>query len=223
MSTWFKLSKNSKVERLTQIFRRSPKATDPNDQIPAPNQVTKLTIWRRMNDYVRTIINDYKEVGKDTVRHMGENPFKSTAYGVGMLVTLLAYKRNPTHIDYIDERRRYTADLIMCGSTYNRCFEAYLNELNKLEYTNRLNYRSCVLFSLILADDIDEQSTTYEKNCAQLRNPNKYNVFNQLNRLLAFLSRVVDIGYFGKWRYLSKNSIDFDIDDNEWKKFDINK
>ena len=70
----------------------------------------------------------------------------------------------------------------MCVTGYNKKSEFYLNSLNKLEYCNRLEYRSFLIFSLIMDQSFCTSESTYEKQCTQLNNPSKWNVFNYTNK-----------------------------------------
>lgn len=107
--------------------------------------------------------------------------------------------------------------MIMCGSTINKKSEYYLNELNKLENAGLIEYKSLVLFSLIMAKKFRDCDSSYEKQCAQLHSPSRYNIFNSVNNFLKFTSRIIDIGFCGEWLFLNKRLRDYDVDEDEWK------
>ena len=176
----------------------------------------KETYLKRFKNYILLVLNDYKTVGKGALIHMKDHPIKSITYGTLLGSFIICYKKNPDYDNYIDTRRDYANEMIMCGTTYNKKTEYYLNSLNKLEYCNLLEYKSCLVFSLILARNFSSNESTYEKQCAPLQNPGKYNVFNYLNSSLRFMSRVVDIGFFDNLYFLNKNYREFDVNDDEW-------
>ena len=129
---------------------------------------------------------------------------------------VLFYKKNPDFQHYVESRRTCSNDMIMCASNYNKKTEFYLNSLNKLEYCNLLEYRSYLVFSLVLAKNFSDIDASFEKQCASLQNPSKYNIFNYLNIFVRFISRIVDVGFFDNWYFLNKHFIDYDVDENEW-------
>jgi hypothetical protein len=181
----------------------------------ANNPTTKVTLLQRSKSYIKQIFLDYKEVGKDTLNDISKYPFKSLGYGLFLSSIVILYKKNPTYNDYINERRQLANDMIMCGTVFNKNSEYYLNEINKLENAAMLEYRSYVLFSLILIRKFAEPLAIYEKQCEPLNNPSKYNIYNWPNRFMFFLSKIVDIGCLGNWRFLNKNLKDYDVDFDE--------
>lgn len=190
--------------------------------IPTPNseveaKQVKETLTKKFKNYLLLVFNDYKQVGYGTLVHAKNHPAKTTLYGLLTGAFVVAYKFNPDYQHYIETRRTQANEMIMCSSSYNRKTEHYLNCLNKLEYCNNLEYKSYFVFSLILVRNFSLNDSTYEKQCAQLNNPNKYNIFNYSNLLLRFLSRVVDIGFLNNWYFLNSNFRDFDINEEEWK------
>jgi hypothetical protein len=173
--------------------------------------------------YLKNIYMDYLEVGKDSYKKMGQRPFKSLAYGLGMTSVLVLYKTTPTQLDYENKRIELMNELIMCGATHSSRAEYYLCEINKLENLELIEYKWFVFFSLIMVKKFSEADCNYEKACAQLNNPNKFNIFNSLNLFLRYISRIIDIGVGGRWLYLNKYFVDFDVDEREWFFKKINK
>ncbi|CAF0708948.1 unnamed protein product [Brachionus calyciflorus] len=190
---------------------------DVQNTINMRNAENKETLRRRAFNYLKQIYTDYVEVGKETYKSTKEHPFKALGYGIFMTSMVIFYKTSPTKTDYEDKRKECLNELIMCGSTYNKRSEFYLNELNKMENSGLLDYKSCVFFSLIMARKFSEYDDTYEKQCTQLHSPSKYNIFNSVNNILKFISRIVDIGFCGNWYFLNKNFVEYDIDEDEWK------
>lgn len=216
----------NKTKKIDEVINKVVPGTNPPiTPIPTPSPTSmppaKPPIRKRIATatiaYVKRIVLDYKEAGLDTIKKAQDKPYKALGYGILSGVSFLLYKRNPDKINYDDKRKLYHEDMIMCGSTYNKKSEYYLKELNRLDYSDQLEYRSFIFFSLILIKRYNDYNDIYEKQCAELNNPNKYNIFNLPNRLLKFMSRIVDIGIMDNWRYLEKNLKDFDIDEDEWK------
>jgi hypothetical protein len=177
----------------------------------------KPTMLKRFKKYLENIYLDYKDVAVHTVKQAGEYPFKALGYGIFMSAMLVFYKKNPDLRDYRDTRKDYCNDMLMCGSTHSRRSHFYLNELNRLENLDQLEYKSFVFFSLIMVKKFSGTESTYEKNCTQLNSPNKYNIFNLPNTTLRFVSRIIDIGFCDEWYFLNKNMKDYDVSELEWQ------
>ena len=69
---------------------------------------------------------------------------------------------------------------------------------------------------MILVKRFNETESVYERQCDQLNNPNKYNVFNLVNQSLKFLSRIIDFGFCNEWYFLNKRLKDYDVNEKEW-------
>lgn len=212
----------NKTKKLDEVISKVvPGTNPPTTPIPTPSQPVKPALRKRiataMFAYVKRIVLDYKEAGVDTIKKAQEKPYKALGYGILSGVSFLLYKKNPDKTDYDNKRKLYCEDMIMCASTYNKKSEYYLKELNKLDNSDQLEYISFIFFSLVLIKRYNSYNEIYEKQCAELNNPNKYNIFNLPNRLLKFMSRIIDIGIMDNWHYLEKNLKDFDVDEDEWK------
>jgi hypothetical protein len=182
-------------------------------EIDVPKKEKALT---RFKNYLITIVTDYKDVAVDSVKSAKEKPFKTLTYGLGITSIVVFYKKNPDYTDYVHTRKELMNDILMCGSTYSRRSYFYLNELNRLENLNQLEYKPCVFFSLIMVKKFSEFDATYEKRCTQLNTPNKFNIFNVTNVVLKFVSRIVDIGFCDEWYFLNKSMKDYDVNEVEW-------
>ena len=197
-------------------FKKKTEAVKAVAETVAENTALKETLMKRFAEYLKTIYRDYKDVGVSTVKATNENPFKALGYGLFMTTMVVWYKKNPTMNEYVDKRKELANDLLMCGSTYSKRSQFYLKELNRLESLNQLEFKSFVIFSLVLVKKFSEHDANYEKRCKQLHAPNKYNVFNMPNTALKFISRIVDIGFVNEWYYLNKNMENYDVDETEW-------
>jgi hypothetical protein len=216
--SFIKNKSKSITNSIKGLFKKGAKpSTADSVALNQPEKIAKPKFRHKVIDYVKLVINDYKEVGKDSIKYMNENPFKSIGYGLTLGFCTLFYKRKPTRQDYNDRRLIYLNDMIMCGSVYNKKSEYYLNEVSRLENSELLEYKSCFLFSLMLVRPFSEKDCTFESHCGELVNPSKYNIFNSLNQTLRYLSRILDIGFNGSWIFLEKRMINYDVDDGEWK------
>jgi hypothetical protein len=182
----------------------------------ASQAIVKESLKTKAVTYVKNVVKDYGDVGKESIKYVSDNPFKSLGYGLITTSLVIFYKNTPTMTDYENARKCYSNEMIMCGSTYSKRSEYYLNELKKLENGGFLEYKSFVIFSMILVKRFNETESVYEGQCDQLNNPNKYNVFNLFNQSLKFLSRIIDFGFCNEWYFLNKRLKDYDVNEEEW-------
>lgn len=199
--------------KLKNPFKKTPAALENGD---AANQPPKIKLRTKAYNYLKNIYIDYKYVAVETVKGADERPFKALGYGICLASMLVFYKKNPTQHDYENKRIELVNDLIMCGTTHSARSENYLNEINRLENLNLIEYRSFLIFSLILIKKFNDYDCNYENRCPQLNNPNKFNIFNSFNLFLRAFARIIDIGFCGEWYFLNKNFKDYDIDEKEW-------
>ena len=171
---------------------------------------------KQFKEYLKMVANDYKTVAQETATSCKTNPVRATFYGITIGSFIGLYKTVPTYRDYVDKRKEYANEMYLCGNAYSRKTEYYLQNLDKLQNTDRLEYRSFVFFGCILANEFSAIDQSYEKHCQQLRNPSKYSIFEHANKVLKFLSRVIDFGFMNKWYFLDKHFVDYDIDEREW-------
>ena len=196
-------------------FMKNATTDVPSPAIAKPSYMkTKLS---DLKAYTKLVLGDYRDVARDTLVSCKNNPVKASAYFTTIGAFIALYKTNPTYIDYVEYRKSYANELALVGNAYNRKTEYYLNSVDKLENADLLEIRSFQFFSFILQKNFANSSQLYEKQCAQLNNPSKYNIFNMPHRLLQFLGRVVDVGVANRFYFLDKNFQDYDIDEREWE------
>ena len=216
MSGFFK--RQLKFKNVFSPFKKKEQLVDsvPHVELNA-NEEIKPSVLRRLGLYLKQVATDYVDVGKDTLKNIRKHPVKAACYGTVMGSFLVLYKKNPDYLNYIEARKQQTNEIIQCVSTYNRKTEYYLNSLTKMDNSKMLEYKSLVFFSLILERKCSVQDALYENQCLQLTDPSKYNIFNVADRLLRFISRIVDVGCLDNWYFLNQNFRDYDVDEREWQ------
>jgi len=207
--------KNLKTDDLFSPFMKKKTSLEPI--IENLNTEVKETYLTQFKNYAKLVMNDYKTVAKETLVSCKERPIKASIYGVAIGSLVGLYRTMPTFNDYSEIRKQYANELVTVGSNYNRKTEYYLDNLNKLENLGKLEYKSWVFLSVICVKDFSKDTQNYEDQCLALNNPNKWNIFNQLNKFMRFLSRIVDVGIVNRFYFLDKHFIDYDIDHREWQ------
>jgi hypothetical protein len=218
----------TRLRGLKEYFKRfTLKKADKNppvepDKIIAQVQAVKpLSMKQRLVVYLKTVANDYKDVGMDTLKTMREKPAKASVYIACGLSAYALYKYNPTALNYQNCLVEYSNDVLLCGeSTRNRLAINYLNDMHKLSNNGLLTHKSFVLFSLVKRVNFNKECDLYDKHCKQLNKPSPWNILNQLNLTMAWFSSIVDIGLFDYWIFLNRNLKDYDVNTDEWTNSD---
>jgi hypothetical protein len=208
----------TRLQGLKQYFSRfSFKKSKNNAETKAVQVEVKPSMKQRLVVYLKTVANDYKDVGMHTLKTMKEKPFKSTVYVASGGVVYAMYRYNPTHLNYQSCLVEYSNELLMCGeSTRSRHAENSLNDMHKLSNNGLLFHRSFVLFSLMKRVNFNKECDLYEKHCKPLNKPSPWNVLNYVNLTLAWFNSIVDIGVFDYWLFLNRNLKDYDVNVAEW-------
>ena len=138
---------------------------------------------------------------------MKAKPAKSVFYlgalaGVGYLM-----KTNPTECDFRGQILECSNELLLLGDAIrNPNSNGHIQDLIEsynAGHIRRLNLGVC---SLMWLDDYDATVDLYEARCKSTR-----------VRWLDMKDRIVDIGVMGRWLWLEKALIDYDINPEEWK------
>ena len=138
---------------------------------------------------------------------MKEKPAKSVFYlsslaGIGYLI-----KTNPNEQSFRGEILECSNELLLLGDAIRNpnsndhvqdLIEAY-----NAGHIRRLNLGVC---TLMWRDNYDASVDLYEARCKSTR-----------VGWLGIKDRIMDIGVMGRWLWLEKALIDYDINPNEWK------
>ncbi|TFJ98345.1 28S ribosomal protein S18b, mitochondrial [Platysternon megacephalum] len=84
--------------------------------------------------------------------------------------------------------------------------EGHVQRLTKLRNQGRLRYQSLVFFSLVYQAPFDAEAALYQAHCKHLK-----------PRWTDFPTRILDVGFLGRWWVLNSKMKDSDINEEEFK------
>ena len=152
-------------------------------------------------------------VGVETLQDMKNRPFKTTIY-LGLLGGI-AYlgKTNPSELDFQEQLVHNCNELLQVGDPIrNPNSDSHMQKL--LQHYNaglmrKLNLGIC---SIMWMDNYEKGTDLYDAQCKSLK-----------VGWMDMKDRTVDVGILGKWWWIEKAMLDYDINPNEWPEEDSNK
>jgi hypothetical protein len=148
---------------------------------------------------------DYKNVFFDLCQFIYKKPLRAVRNFSVLGALAGIWYTNP-------ERDSYTAQLMENANTLallsdkvrNPKCNKTIEQLVELNSGNRLSVHNFGFFSLVRQKEHNEISCVYEARCYYLK-----------ERWLYMYKDIVDIGFLGKWYFLEKAMVDYDVNDVE--------
>lgn len=160
----------------------------------------------KIGTYFKNIIDDYRDVAKETVKDMKEKPVKSGAYISLITASLVLWKTNPGETEYHSRLTESVTDLMLVGERIrNPKSEAVINQLASYANDGRLRCYNIGICSLMCLKSHGPEVKLYSANCKYVQ-----------PHWTEFYKTIVDVGVFGKWVKLEEAMKDFDVNPDEW-------
>ena len=154
---------------------------------------------------LRVIAQDYVEVTKDAYRDIRTRPIKSLAYALIGSSLLATWKLRPDADSYTDRILNHCNELHLCSELVrNRESWKYLENIVKKFSVEELEYKSMGLFAVVLERESSPVCQNYHTTCKYVR-----------RRWWDRLSRVVDVGFWGRWWALDRAMVNYDVNEEE--------
>ncbi|CAB4018687.1 Hypothetical predicted protein [Paramuricea clavata] len=155
---------------------------------------------------------DYKNVLFDFCKFVYKKPAKAVRNFsvIGALVGI--WYTNPETDSYTTQLMENANTLLLLSNKVRnaKCNET-VQRLVKLNSENRLLVHNLGFFSLVRQKEHNDVTCVYEARCYYLK-----------ERWLYLYKDVVDIGFLGKWHFLEKAMVDYDINDAELSWLPVN-
>lgn len=162
---------------------------------------------KKVFDFYETLIDDYYNVAKDVMQDAKDKPVKATLVA-GMLATsYAAYRTNPDQRCFADQLVQYVHDMGMVDPPirHQAAFD-HVHQMYRIWNERRMRRLNFIFFSVLWQDDFPPDSGHYLSQCQYLK-----------PRITSFLTeRVIDVGAFGRWRFLDHKLADYDVNPDEW-------
>ncbi|XP_076977907.1 mitochondrial import inner membrane translocase subunit Tim29 [Tamandua tetradactyla] len=166
----------------------------------------KPSVWTRLGIWARTLLQDYAEACRDAAAAARARPGRAAVY-LGLLGGAAACcSLAPSEAAFEEALLDASGTLLLLApATRNRESEAYVQRLLWLRGHGRLRHLNLVLGSLVYEAPFDAQTSLYQARCRYLQ-----------PRWVDFPSRILDVGFMGRWWVLEARMHDCDINDEEF-------
>lgn len=166
----------------------------------------KDTVVNKWGRYWQDLTKDYLDVFKDTYEHGRDYPKKTAVICSLLGFSWFCFQTNPDENNYRENVINYSNDVLLVAKPVrNPKTDQFLTSIetcHNLGLLHRLNFG---LFSVLWVANYSRDLGLYQTSCSYLK-----------PRYVTFSSRIVDIGFLGKWWRLNTIMQDYDINPDEW-------
>uniref|UniRef100_UPI00398F253F mitochondrial import inner membrane translocase subunit Tim29 n=1 Tax=Pristiophorus japonicus TaxID=55135 RepID=UPI00398F253F len=168
-------------------------------------------LWARVRGsktglWTQSLLRDYKDACKEIFvgakNHPGRAGFYCTLLAGGFACGYNNPSDNSFQATLLESSNQL---LILSPWVRNGQSDRHVQNLVTIKNQGRLRHRNLLLFTLVYTAPHHPKTSLYNAQCEHLK-----------PRWSDFPSRVLDIGFFGKWWILSSKMRDWDINDDEF-------
>ncbi|XP_018425024.1 PREDICTED: uncharacterized protein C19orf52 homolog [Nanorana parkeri] len=189
------------------LYRRSCSSS----AAPVTGEPVKQGFWERMKNrkfvaWTKSLLRDYGEACKDIVVGAKERPGKAALY-ISLLAGIGVCSSKAPSEDFFHSSMLEASSCLLLLSpwTRNGRSDQHVQRLIELRNEGRLRHINLTVFSLMYEGTSDPDCDLYTTQCPHLQ-----------PRWSEFPSRVLDVGFFGRWWLLQEKMKDFDINEEEF-------
>uniref|UniRef100_A0A1B6H264 Mitochondrial import inner membrane translocase subunit Tim29 n=1 Tax=Cuerna arida TaxID=1464854 RepID=A0A1B6H264_9HEMI len=166
----------------------------------------KSTVLEKWGTYWKDLIKDYTDVLKDTIEDSKKYPRKTLGILSLFGFVFLSCKTNPDDISYRENVLKCSNDVLLVGKAIrNPNTDQFLTAVENCYNLGVIRRLSFGIISVMWIDNYSSELGIFKAECSYLK-----------PQYLTFSSRLIDIGFFGKWWKLEKIMKDYDINHEEW-------
>ncbi|KAE8619922.1 hypothetical protein XENTR_v10010029 [Xenopus tropicalis] len=191
------------------VLRRSCSGSAASGQ--ATEAVGKPGRWERFKSgkiavWTKSLLHDYAEACKDIAVGAKERPGKAAFYLSLLTAAGVCSAKAPGEDHFHSCMLEASASLLLLSPwTRSRKSDQHVQNLMDLRNQGRLRHLNLFLFSIVYEAPYDPDCDLYPAQCPHLQ-----------PRWAQFPSRVLDIGFFGRWWLLRAKMEDFDVNEEEF-------
>lgn len=184
---------------MIKIFKNSsPVSTLKKIKFP---EKFKGTIVEKWADYWKNLFIDYRQMLQDLRADIQEDPKKAFKWGAGIASVVILARNNPNEFDFKDSLKRISNEVVLVNEKcINPKSVAHLRYLDTCFNQGVLHYRSLGIASIMYTSELNDECDLYKSQCSYLQ-----------PSYLSFPSRIVDVGFMGRWWNISMKTNNYDV------------
>lgn len=161
----------------------------------------KGTIVEKWANYWKNLFIDYRQMLQDLRTDIQDDPQKAIIWTTGLTTLYALARNNPTEMDFKDNLKRITNDVILVSDDCrNPKSIDYLNFIQTCYNEEVIHYRSFGIISFMYTTDLNDSCDLYKAHCQYLQ-----------PSYMSMLSRIIDIGFMGKWWNTHIKTTNYDV------------
>lgn len=161
----------------------------------------KGTIIEKWADYWKNLVIDYKQMVQDLRTDIQEEPRKALLWSAGITTFYVLCRNNPDEYDFQDNLKRISNDVALVSEECrNPVSMEHLRLLETCYNQGVIHYKNLGIASVMYTSELSGSCGLYKAQCTYLK-PSYF----------SFPSRVIDIGFMGRWWNLFKKTNNYDV------------
>lgn len=160
---------------------------------------------RKLGKSAINIFVDYKAVFTDFYHEAKDKPLRFLTMLATFGSLYYIYEQNPDINSYDDELLECANELLQISHLIrNPSSDSYVQKILKFRSQERIRIQSLGLFSVVWVCEFGPDCDLYERHC-----------YYTQPRWKSFPEKFLDVGFLGRWYYLQKAMIDYDVNEFE--------
>lgn len=161
----------------------------------------KGTIIEKWANYWKNLFIDYRQMLQDLRTDIQDEPKKALMWTAGLTTVYAMCKNNPDEIDFKDSLKTIGNDVALVSDTCrNSKSTEHLNYIETCYNQDVIKYRNLGIASIMYTSEISDSCGLYRAQCSYLK-----------PTILSFPSRIVDVGFMGRWWNIYIKTSDYDV------------
>ncbi|KAG7300172.1 hypothetical protein JYU34_015721 [Plutella xylostella] len=161
----------------------------------------KGTIVEKWADYWKNLFIDYRQMLQDLRTDIQDDPKKAFLWTTGLTTAFLLARNNPTERDFKDSLKMIANEVILVSDDCrNPASIEHVRYLDTCYNEGLIHYRSLGIASVMYVSDYNNSCSIYKSQCSHLQ-PTYF----------GYLSRIVDVGFMGRWWNIFKKTANYDV------------
>jgi len=154
------------------------------------------------------LLNDYAAVAREVYNDANAHPVKTCLHVSWLSFAALSFKMKPNEQSFTEKLVSSCNDVASVGvAVRNQSSYEHVMQVNRWRSRRVLRVLDLGFATVVWRAESSVESSAYKYHCPYLRR----------SLLETLRTRIVDVGFAGRWIFLTYKMVDFDVNDGEWR------